>query len=109
MQIEQEASYCQIRVKLGFTDDGNITIRLEVLEEPLLASMLRNTPEDEAAIWEMICNAIRDYRGMGHSSQIDTPFIRLQQQVEKMRRELEAMSLAMSFNQQSKGDQQDAN
>jgi hypothetical protein len=88
--MDNESTFCQIRVKIG-SQGESLAVRLEVLEEPLMASLLEQIPEDEADVWNLIANSVRDYKGLEHFSGIDTPFIRLQKQVEQLTEELKQL------------------
>ena len=83
-----ETKLAQITVYIDIEPEADtIKVRLEVLEEPLMASILDQTPEDKAGMWGTIANAVRDYHGLPHSHS-ETPFTLLQKRVAEIENKL---------------------
>ena len=83
-----ESKLAQITVYLDIEPEADtINVRLEVLEEPLMSSIIDDSQQDKGLLWGTIANAVRDYHGLEHRHG-DTPFTLLQKRVAEIENKL---------------------
>jgi hypothetical protein len=88
-----ESKLAQITVYLDIEPEADtVNVRLEVLEEPLMASILDDSQHDKGLLWSAIANGVRDYHGLEHRHS-ETPFTLLQKRVAEIENKLSEVKI----------------